>query len=241
MRRAARFLDGGDSREIPRKSPRPGDRPGEYLRASTTASGTSNRARRFQYEIDGYRNIMLQDTRSPLDVTQRTADETFPSNNETVALLNEGTGGAWRQVMRRHPRVMNALVRFSNVIAPVLSDGPDAASVALLAGRILETQRIRDVEVIPLTAEPEITETTLFAIRAGFADWHAVRLLIDQGKLPPDPRIHVRVHLNQAQWDKAGEIAYGATIEHMILQAAKEPRPRRKAAPKRQRAPRLLP
>jgi hypothetical protein len=169
-------------------------------------------------------------------VTQRTADEVFPGDNAGVALLNEGDSGARRRVMVRHPRVMNALVRFSNVIAPVLSDHDDA-SVALLAGRILETRRIRDVEVIPLTAEPEITETTLFAIRSGFDDWHAVRLLIDQGKLPPDPRIHVRVHLNQAQWDKAGEIAQEATIQHIFLQAAQERRPRRKRARKRRAAP----
>lgn len=143
--------------------------------------------------------------------------------------------------MPRHPRVMNALVRFSNLIAPVLSDGPDAASVAVLAGRILETRRIRDVDVIPLTAEPDITETTLFAIQAGFADWHAVRLLIDQGKLPPDPRIHVRVHLNEVQWDKAGEIAFGATIEHSILQAAKQPRPRRAKTRRKRKSQDLLP
>jgi hypothetical protein len=169
---------------------------------------------------------------------QRTADETFPSDNETVALLNETDGGARRTVMGRPPRVMNGLVRFSNLIAPVLSEGPDtdAASVAVLATRILETQRIRDVEVIPLTAAPVLTETTLFAIRSGFDDWHAVRLLIDQGKLPPDPRIHVRVHLNQAQWDKAGEIAQGAAIEHTILEAAKQRRPRRRTARKRKTA-----
>ena len=135
--------------------------------------------------------------------------------------------------MRRLPRVMNALVRFSNLLAPVLGDGPDAASIAVLANEILATRKIRDVEVIPLTAEAELTDATLFALRSGFADWHAVRLLIDQGKLPPDPRIHVRVHLNQAQWDKAGEIAQEATIQHIFLQAAKERRSRRKRARKR--------
>ena len=177
---------------------------------------------------------MLHSTKEPLGVTQRTADEVFPGDNAGVALLSEEDGGARRRVMR-HPHVMNALVRFSNVIAPVLSDSHDDASVAVLAGRILESQRIRDVEVIPLTAEPDITETTLFAIRSGFDDWHAVRLLIDQGKLPPDPRIHVRVHLTQAQWNKAGEIAQEASIQHIFLQAAKE-RPRRKRARKRKTA-----
>jgi len=166
---------------------------------------------------------------------QRTADEVFPGDDAGVALLSEGSGGARRRVMGRQPRVMNALVRFSNLIAPILSEGNDAASVAVLAGRILESQRIRDVEVILLTAAPEITETTLFAIRSGFDDWHAVRLLIDQGKLPPDPRIHVRVHLSQAQWDKAGEIAQEASIQHIFLQAAQE-RPRRKRARKRKTA-----
>lgn len=118
--------------------------------------------------------------------------------------------------MRRSPRVMNALVRFSNLLAPVLSDGPDAGSVAVLANEILATRKIRDVEVIPLSADAELTDNTLFALRSGFADWHAVRLLIDQGKLPPDPRIHVRIHLNEAQWEKAGEIAHEAADEHRI-------------------------
>jgi len=116
--------------------------------------------------------------------------------------------------MGRHPHVMNAQVRFSNLLAPVLSDGPDAATVALLATRILETRKVRDVDVIPLSAAPELTENTLYALRSGIADWHALRLLIDQGKLPPDPRIHVRVHLNQAQWDKAGEVAQEAADAH---------------------------
>ncbi|MEJ0071113.1 MAG: hypothetical protein WDO24_22960 [Pseudomonadota bacterium] len=116
--------------------------------------------------------------------------------------------------MGRHPHVMNALIRFSNLLAPVLSDGPDAATVAILASNILDTRKLRDVDVIPLSAAPELTENTLFALQSGVAHWHAVRLLIDQGKLPPDPRIHVRVHLNQAQWDKAGEIAHEAADEH---------------------------
>jgi hypothetical protein len=116
--------------------------------------------------------------------------------------------------MGRHPRVMHALIRFSNLLAPFLSDGPDAASVALLATRILETRKLRDVDVIPLSAAPELTEDSLYALQSGVADWHALRLLIDQGKLPPDPRIHVRVHLNQAQWDKAGEVAQEATDAH---------------------------
>src|SRR5262249_44725924 len=146
--------------------------PAEYLPVMTTSSRDRESGQKFQYEIDGYSNIMLQSTQGALAVTQRTADELFPSDNDTVALLNERDGGARRTVMGRHPRVMNALVRFSNLIAPVLSDGPDAASVAMLAGRILETQRIRDVDVIPLTSAPEITENTLYAIRSGFADWH---------------------------------------------------------------------
>jgi hypothetical protein len=129
--------------------------------------------------------------------------------------------------MGRSPHVMNALIRFSNLIAPVLGDGPDAATVAMLASRILETQRIRDVDVIPLTAAPELDETTLYALRSGFNNWHAVRLLIDQGKLPPDPRIHVRVHLNQAQWDKAGVIAHEAADEHRTEREKRVRRPRR--------------
>jgi hypothetical protein len=110
---------------------------------------------------------------------------------------------------------MNALVRFSNLLAPVLADGPDAATVALLAARILETRRLRDVDVIPLTTSAELSDNTLYALRSGIADWHALRLLIDQGKLPPDPRVHVRVHLSQVQWEKAGEVAREAADAHL--------------------------
>jgi len=132
---------------------------------------------------------------------------------------------------RHHPRVMNALVRFSNLLAPVLSDGPDSATVAILATRILETGKLRDVDVIPLSAAPELTENTLYALQSGVADWHALRLLIDQGKLPPDPRIHVRVHLNQAQWDKAGEVAQEATDAHCAARDRLARRRLRRAKP----------
>jgi len=134
--------------------------------------------------------------------------------------------------MARPPRVMHALIRFSNLLAPVLAEGPDAATVALLAARMLETRSLRDVDVIPLSAGAELTDNTLFALRSGIADWHALRLLIDQGKLPPDPRVHVRVHLNQAQWDKAGEVAHAAADAHV---AARDRLARRRA--KRARPP----
>jgi hypothetical protein len=135
--------------------------------------------------------------------------------------------------MGKSPRVMTALVRFSNLIAPVLADDADAATVSMLASTILQSRRIHDVDVIPLTTEPELTETTLFALRSGFAAWHAVRLLIDQGKLPPDPRVPVRVHLTEAQWDKAGEIAHEAADEHrtrrdrLVRRGARRTRPAR--------------
>jgi hypothetical protein len=128
--------------------------------------------------------------------------------------------------MGRHPRVMNALIRFSNLLAPVLAEGPDSATVAVLASRILETQKVHDVEVIPISEAPELTENSLFALRSGFNDWHALRLLIDQGKLPADPRVHVRVHLNQAQWDKAGEVAHEAADAH---ETARERLPKRRS------------
>ena len=130
-----------------------------------------------------------------------------------------------RLAMARQPHVMNALVRFSSLLAPVLADGPDAATVALLAARILETRKLRDVDVIPLTTAAELSDNTLYALRSGIADWHALRLLIDQGKLPPDPRVHVRVHLSQAQWEKAGEIAHEAADAH---EAARERLARRR-------------
>ena len=137
---------------------------------------------------------------------------------------------------RRPPHVMNAQIRFSSLLAPLLGDGPDAATVALHANRILETRRMRDVDVIPLSADPVLTENTLYALRSGFADWHAVRLLIDQGKLPPDPRLPVRVHLNAAQWEKAGEIAHEAADQH---RATRDRQARRRRG--RTRAPRGRP
>jgi hypothetical protein len=133
--------------------------------------------------------------------------------------------------MAKHPRVMNALVRFSNLLAPVLSDEADAATVSDLANHILATQRIRDVDVIPLTTAAELTDNTLYALRSGHAHWHAVRLLIDQGKLPPDPHIPVRVHLNEAQWDKAGEIAHDAADAHRTARDRQARRARRRARP----------
>lgn len=140
--------------------------------------------------------------------------------------------------MGKSPRVMMALVRFSNLLAPVLADGADAATVALLANTILETRRIHDVDVIPLTTEPELTDTTLFALRSGFAVWYAVRLLIDQGKLSPDPRVPVRVHLSETQWDKAGEIAHEAADAHRTL---RDRQARRRARGTRTPRGRLVP
>ena len=143
--------------------------------------------------------------------------------------------------MGKSPRVMTALVRFSNLIAPVLADDADAGSVAMLANAILETRRIHDVDVIPLTTEPELTEATLFALRSGFAAWYAVRLLIDQGKLPPDPRVPVRVFLTEAQWDKAGEIAHEAADEHRTRRDRQARRRACRTRPARPARIRLLP
>jgi len=138
--------------------------------------------------------------------------------------------------MAKQQRVMHALVRFSSLLAPVLGEGPDSAAVALLANRILATRKLNDVDVVPLSTAAELTENTLFALRSGVADWHALRLLIDQGKLPPDPRVHVRVHLNQAQWEKAGEIAQEAFDAHI---AARERLARRRLR-RAKRAPHRL-
>ena len=60
--------------------------------------------------------------------------------------------------------------------------------------------------------------------------------LIDQGKLPPDPRLSVRVHLNPEQWYQAGVIAHEAADRHLWQRdlrdySAQRRRVRRRAVP----------
>lgn len=110
------------------------------------------------------------------------------------------------------PRTMNARVRFSCLLAPVLSDDADGATVARVAAEILRNGRARDLDVVPLCHDLILTANTPYAIRAGFADWHGLRLLIQQGRLPADPLVRVRVHLTDAQWQRAGLVARVASL-----------------------------
>lgn len=112
------------------------------------------------------------------------------------------------------PRTMNARVRFSSLLAPVLSDDADAASVADVAAEILRTGRVPDLDVMPLCHDVPLAASTPYAIRAGFADWHGLRLLIQQGRLPADPLVGVRVHLTKAQWQRVGLVARVAAFAH---------------------------
>jgi CheY-like chemotaxis protein len=116
--------------------------------------------------------------------------------------------------MATDTRWMNAVVRFSKLLEPALSDDADDAKVALHAARILENGNLPDIEVVALSPQAELTESTVFGILSGKTDWHAIRLLVDQGKLPQDPGIDVRIQLSDDQWRQAGGKALAAQVGH---------------------------
>src|SRR5258708_2379768 len=116
--------------------------------------------------------------------------------------------------MATETRWMNAVVRFSKLLEPALSDDADDAKVALRAARILENGNLPDIEVVALSPQAELTESTVFGILSGKTDWHAIRLLVDQGKLPQDPSIDVRIQLSDDQWRQAGGKALAAQVGH---------------------------
>jgi hypothetical protein len=121
---------------------------------------------------------------------------------------------------------MTAEISFGSVLAPVLSDTDDAR-IAIMAERLLGDPALRELDVVPLTTAPELTDRTFFAVVGDPLRWHALRLLIQQGKLPGDAPLPVRVFLNGDQWNRAGLIARFAEAAHAIPMPVK----RRRAAP----------
>jgi hypothetical protein len=110
---------------------------------------------------------------------------------------------------------MTAQVRFTSLLQPVLS-GVDDARTAAAATRILRAGGPRDIDVVPLGPAAALTQDTIYAVRGDSVEWHAVRLLIEQGKLGADARVPVRIFLNAAQWRRAGLVARLAEAAHRI-------------------------
>jgi hypothetical protein len=110
---------------------------------------------------------------------------------------------------------MSGRIRFGKFLAPVLTDSDDAA-IAVAASRILRDRAVGAIDVIPLTHDPELTEATHYAIRAGATEWHAIRLLVEQGKLRADVRLPVRIFMNGGQWRRAGLVAFVAEAAHSV-------------------------
>lgn len=104
-------------------------------------------------------------------------------------------------------------VPFGRLLAPMFHEADDAA-IAIEATRILESGILPTLEVVPLTQSRTLTDATLYAIVQGALGWHAVRLLIAQHKLPPQPRLPTRVRLNDGQWRRAGLVARIAELAH---------------------------
>jgi len=125
---------------------------------------------------------------------------------------------------------MTAQISFNAVLAPVLSETDDAR-IAIMAERLLGDPALRELDVVPLTAAPEMTDRTFFAVVGDPVRWHALRLLIQLGKLPSDAPVSVRVLLNGDQWNRAGLIARFAEAAHAMPVAVTRGRKRRAAPP----------
>jgi hypothetical protein len=109
-------------------------------------------------------------------------------------------------IMGHQPSSMSAEIRFGNILEPVLCEVDDAR-IAVVAEHLQADPNLRELEVVPLTAAPELNERTLYAVVGDPARWHAVRLLIQQGKLAGDVPVTARVFLNREQWQRAGLVA----------------------------------
>ena len=131
--------------------------------------------------------------------------------------------------MGRSLKAMEAEVRFGALLAPVLS-AVDDAGIAVAAARMLQGDPLPPLDVMPLGRSRELTERTLYALLGEPVGWHAMRLLIEQGKLASDARVPVRVFLDPAQWRQAGLISHVAEIAHRTPIELKR-RPRRAARP----------
>jgi hypothetical protein len=137
--------------------------------------------------------------------------------------------------MGQHGTSMTAQVRFANLLEPVLSEIDDAR-IAVVAARILRDGALPDIDVVPLDEAPAMSDATIYAVRGDPVQWHAVRLLIEQGKLAADARVPVRIFLSPAQWRRAGLVARIAEVAHRIAL----PVMRRKRAAGRAWSPRDL-
>jgi hypothetical protein len=121
---------------------------------------------------------------------------------------------------------VTAELPFASLLAPVLGEVDDAR-IAVAAADILRADVVPEITVIPIEAAPVLTGASAYTVVGDPVQWHAVRLLIDQGKLPADARVPVRIFLNSAQWRRAGLIARIAEVANRITLPAMR---RRRAA-----------
>ena len=125
--------------------------------------------------------------------------------------------------MARPLKAMTAEVRFGALLAPVLS-AVDDAGIAVAAARMLQGDPLPALDVMPLGRTAALNERTLYVLLGDAVGWHAMRLLIEQGKLANDAHVPVRVFLDPAQWRKAGVVAHVAEIAHRTPVKVKRPR-----------------
>ncbi len=119
--------------------------------------------------------------------------------------------------------VMSAAIEFDELLPPMLSEIDDAR-IALAAARRLESPTPPAIDVVPLTASSTLGKGTLYAVLGDPVHWYAVRLLIQQGKLPVGARVAVRVFLNAAQWQHAGAVARQAERANVVEISSDRPR-----------------
>ncbi len=132
--------------------------------------------------------------------------------------------------MGKQITAMTAQVPFSRLLEPVLSEIDDAR-IAVVAARIQRGRALPDLDVVPVSAAAELRDMSLYGLLGDAVEWHAVRLLIQQGKLPADARVPVRIFLNAAQWRRAGLVAKLAQAAHRSDVAVKPRRARRALSP----------
>ena len=125
--------------------------------------------------------------------------------------------------MGRQLKAMTAEVRFGALLAPVLG-AVDDAGIAVAAARMLQGDPLPPLDVMPLGGAAELTERSLYVLLGDAVGWHAMRLLIEQGKLANDARVPVRIFLEPGQWRKAGIVAHVAEIAHRTSVKVKRPR-----------------
>jgi hypothetical protein len=150
----------------------------------------------------------------PVTAGSRESPDPEPSNVEP---------GFRGTTMGQRLQAMTAHIRFANLLAPVLGEVDDAG-IALAAARILNDRGLYDIDVMPVSTKPVLTDDTIYALLGNPVAWHAVRLLMAQGKLPADARVSVRIFLSGEQWRRAGMIARMAEIAHDTDIAVERPR-----------------